>query len=59
MEKFKIVITTIEKLANAKIQEFYIEYGDNYPQVIKELISYYEGMLAAIDLIRCHIKEDI
>jgi hypothetical protein len=59
MEKLKIVTETIKKLANAKIQAFYVEYGDDYPQEIKELISYYEGMLTAIDLIKCQIEEDI
>lgn len=59
MKELKIVMATIEKLANSKIQSFYIEYGDDYPQAIKELVSYYEGMLGAIDLIKCHIKEDI
>lgn len=59
MKEFEIVIAAIERLTNAKIQAFYVEYGDDYPQEIKELISYYEGMLGAIDLIRCHIKEDV
>lgn len=57
MGELEIITATIERLANAKIQAFHVEYGDYYPQEIKELISYYEGMLNAINLIKCHIKE--